>query len=58
MLRVLEKIVEPSIIYTGSTFKLKVKVDDYYLEKRKLITEAGMTILTEDGKEIRTEWGE
>lgn len=58
MLRVLEKIVEPSIIYTGSTFKLKVKVDDYYLEKRKLITETGITLITENNEEIKTEWGE
>lgn len=41
----------------GSTFKLKVKIEDDYFYKKQLVAEDGKRILTEDGKQIRTEWG-
>ena len=58
MANIIETRVEPSVIYTGSIFKLKVKVEDYYFYKRKLATETGMIIITENNDEIKTEWGE
>ncbi len=58
MARIIETIVEPSKIYTGSLFKLKIKVSNTYLVKQTLITENRKVILTEDGVKIRTEWGE
>lgn len=57
MSKILEKIVEPSKIYTGSTFKLKIKVQDDYFNRKKIITEDNMLITTQSGKVIRTEWG-
>lgn len=56
-MQIKEIIVEPSKILVGSTFKLKVKVEDEYFYKKHLATESGLAILTEDGKRIRTEWG-
>ncbi|WP_405317630.1 hypothetical protein [Faecalibacillus faecis] len=58
MPRITEKIVEPSKIYVGSTFKLRVKVSDDYSFKKSLITESGLIIITENKDKIRTEWGE
>ncbi len=58
MSRIIETIVEPSKIYTGSLFKLKIKVSDDYSFKQSIITENGQVILTENGETIRTEWGE
>lgn len=57
MSKILEKIVEPSKIYTGSTFKLKIKVQDDYFNRKRIITEDNMLIATQSGKVIRTEWG-
>lgn len=57
MSKILEKIVEPSKIYVGSTFKLKIKVQDDYFNRKKIITEDNMLITTQSGKVIRTEWG-
>lgn len=58
MSRIIEKIVEPTKIYVGSTFKLKIKVQDDYLQYRQIITENGKILITEDGKQISTEWSE
>lgn len=41
----------------GSTFKLKIKVQDDYFYKKDLATENGMNLITEDGKKMKTEWG-
>lgn len=41
----------------GSTFKLKVKVQEDYFYKKRLVTENGQYLITEDGKYLRTEWG-
>lgn len=56
-MQIQEIIVEPEKIYTGSTFRLKVKVQDDCIYKRRIITEDGKSILTEDSKKLRTEWG-
>lgn len=58
MARIIEKIVEPSRIEVGSLFKIKVKVSDMFSSKEYFITESGIKLITEDGKLIRTEWGE
>lgn len=58
MSRIIEKIVEPTKIYVGSTFKLKIKVQDDYLQYRQIITENDKILITEDGKRIITEWSE
>lgn len=58
MARIIEKIVEPSRIEVGSLFKIKVKVADIFSSKEYFITESGIKLITEDGKLIRTEWGE
>lgn len=57
MVRITEKILEPSTIYVNDRFTLKIKVDDYYLKKRVFVTEDGRKVMTEDDKDIRTEWG-
>ena len=57
MARIKEIIIEPNKIYINSLFKLKVKVEDYYAKARCLISEDGKAIITEDNKNIRTEWG-
>lgn len=58
MSKIQEIIVEPNKIVVGSTFKLKVRVIDSYLNKQKIVSENRKIIATEDGKNIRTEWGE
>lgn len=57
MPQILEKIVEPSRIEVGSTFKIKIKVKDILTSKKVFETENKITLITEDGKLIRTEWG-
>lgn len=57
MPKIIEKIIEPNKIIVGSIFKLKVKVEDDYYNKKILATENGVVIISEDGKRIRTEWG-
>ncbi len=42
----------------GDSFKIKVRVKDNYKSKKILVTENGLKILSEDNKQIRTEWGE
>lgn len=58
MVKIQEVIVEPEKVSVGSIFKLKVRVIDSYLNKKKIISENRKIITTEDGKNIRTEWGE
>lgn len=58
MSKIQEVIVEPEKVSVGSIFKLKVRVIDSYLNKKKIISENRKIITTEDGKNIRTEWGE
>ena len=58
MNKIIEKIVEPNKIEVGSTFLLKIKVKDILTSKKMLVTEQGKSIITEDNKPIRSEWGE
>lgn len=57
MPKIQEILVEPSRIYTDSSFKIRIKIEDYYLKKRRLISEDGKQLITEENKKIRTEWG-
>ena len=57
MPEIIEKIIEPSRIEVGSIFKIKIKVKDILTSKKIFKTESGITLITEDGKLIRTEWG-
>lgn len=57
-IRIIEKISEPSIIYAGSTFKLKIKVVDDILQRKYITSENNKQLITEDGKKIITEWSE
>ena len=57
MPQIIEKIIEPSRIEAGSTFKIKVKVKDILTSKKVFETENEILLITEDGKLIRTEWG-
>lgn len=57
MNKIIEKIVEPNKIEVGSTFLLKIKVKDILTSKKILVTEQGKSIITEDNKPIRSEWG-
>lgn len=50
--------LEPSVVNVGQTFRAKLKVNDIYLTKKIFITENEIPIITEDGKLIRTEWGD
>ena len=50
--------IEPNRIEVGSTFKLKVRVTDSYKYKKIMISENKRKLLTEDGKIIRSEWGD
>ena len=56
--KIIEIITEPSKIYVGSTFKLKVKVEDMSPSRKFLTTEISQKIISEDGKKIIAEWGE
>lgn len=58
MSKIQEIIVEPNRIEVGSTFKLKVRVTDSYKNKKIMISENKRKLLTEDGKIIRSEWGD
>lgn len=57
MSKIKEILVEPNKIYVGSTFKIKVKVEDDYFYKKRLISEDNLILTTENGEQIRTEWG-
>ena len=58
MSKIKEIIVEPALIYVGSNLRIKVKVKDDYTFKKSLVTESGLTLVTENRDIIRTEWGE
>lgn len=53
-----EFLVEPSVVDVNQSFRVKIKVKDIYLSKKIFITENEIPIITEDGKIIRTEWGD
>lgn len=55
--KIIEKIVEPSKIFVGEKFTLKIKVKDAILIKQFIITENSQILITEDNKKIITEWG-
>ena len=40
----------------GSTFKLKVKIEDNSLLYRNILSEEGHKLITEDTNQIITEW--
>ena len=56
--KITEKILEPTKIYVGSKFLLKIKVEDNFAFTKQLKTEDNKNFLTEDNKLILTEWGE
>ena len=58
MPKIIEKILEPSRIEVGSTFKIKIKVFDVLTSKKQFITERGIKLITENNKLLRTEWGD
>lgn len=41
----------------GSTFKLKIKIQDDFFYRKRLAGEDNLILVTEDGKQLRTEWG-
>ena len=51
--KIIEKLVEPSKIFVGSTFLLKVKVE--FIKSYELITEDNDNIITEAGEKLITE---
>ena len=57
MSKIQEIIIEPTKIKVCSNFLLKVKVEDDYFKRRKIISENNKVLITENGKKIRTEWG-
>ena len=56
--RIIEKIVEPSKIEVGSTFMIKVKIDDILKSAKIIISENNKVLITEDNKPLRTDWGD
>ena len=50
--KILEVIVEPTKLYVGDTFRLKVKVQ--FTASYALITQNNENIITEDGNQIIT----
>ena len=55
--KIIEKIVEPSKIFVGEKFTLKIKVKDAIQIKQYITTENSQILITEDNKKIITEWG-
>ena len=53
MTKIVEKIVEPSRIETGSIFLLKIKVEK--VKSYNLITETNEDLILENGKNLITE---
>lgn len=54
--KITEILVEPAKIFVGSTFLLKIKIEDDVRKKKYIITEDNKRIITEEGKTIITEW--
>ena len=53
MSKILEKIIEPSKIFVGSSFLLKIKVER--IKSYNLVTEAEENIVLESGENLITE---
>ena len=53
MSKILEKILEPSKIFVGSSFLLKIKVER--IKSHDLVTEAEDNIILESGENLITE---
>ena len=51
--KIIEKIIEPVKVETGSNFLLKIKVQ--FIPSYQLITEANDKLITETGKNLITE---
>lgn len=56
--KIIEILTEPTEIYVGSSFKLKIKVEDMSPSRKFLATEISQKIISENGKKIIAEWGE
>ena len=56
--KIIEILTEPTEIYVGSSFKLKIKVEDMSPSRKYLATENSLKIISEDNKKIIAEWGE
>lgn len=54
--KITEVIVEPTKIYINSSFTLKIKIEDDLFSKKYIATEDGKRIVTENEKNIITEW--
>ena len=54
--KITEILLEPTKIYIGSTFLLKIKIEDELLNKKYIATEENKILITENGKKIKTEW--
>lgn len=57
MSKITQILLEPNKIYVGSNFKIKVKVEDDYFYRKKIVSEDNLILVTENGEQIRTEWG-
>lgn len=58
MARITSILIEPSNeLKVNQGFLVKIQVDDEYLIAKNLITEDSISIITEDGNLIRTEYG-
>lgn len=51
--KIIEKIIEPVKVETGSNFLLKIKVQ--FIPSYQLVTEANDKLITETGKNLITE---
>lgn len=54
--KIAEILIEPTKIYVGSTFLLKIKIEDELLNKKYIATKENKILITENGKKIKTEW--
>lgn len=54
--KIAEILIEPTKIYVGSTFLLKIKIEDELLNKKYIATAENKILVTENGKKIKTEW--
>lgn len=51
-----EIIIEPSKVHARSIFKVKVKIEDDSLLLRQIKSEDNQMLISENGKQIITEW--
>lgn len=54
--KISEILIEPTKIYSGSSFLLKIKIEDELLNKKYIATEENKILITENSKKIKTEW--